>query len=120
MQADARRAIQTAAERDGVFVSPVSAWEVALLSAGGRLTRARTPAAVELWHGALMRRRGVHVADFSSAIALDSASLPGFPHRDPADRFLVATARRMSIPLVTRDRKILDYADTGHVGCIPC
>lgn len=116
----AKQAILAAAVGQGVFVSPVSAWEVALLSAGGRFTRAITPLAVERWYRDFIGRPGIHLAALTSGIALDSASLPDLSHRDPADRFLIATARQMGLPLVTRDRKILDYADTGHVRCIPC
>jgi PIN domain nuclease of toxin-antitoxin system len=39
---------------------------------------------------------------------------------DPADRLLIATARDLGVPLVTRDRRILDYAAQGHVDAIAC
>jgi PIN domain nuclease of toxin-antitoxin system len=41
--------------------------------------------------------------------AIASTQLPGDFHKDPADRILVAIARRYGIPLVTCDEKILDY-----------
>ena len=43
-------------------------------------------------------------------IAVDSAELPLF-HGDPADRMIVATARHLSAMLVTRDAKILAWAE---------
>ncbi|WP_222425260.1 MULTISPECIES: PIN domain-containing protein [Planktothrix] len=45
--------------------------------------------------------------DFTHAIA--STSLPETFHKDPADRILVAIAKRYGIPLVTYDSKILSY-----------
>jgi PIN domain nuclease of toxin-antitoxin system len=39
----------------------------------------------------------------------------GRPHRDPNDRFIVATARRRNAVLVTCDGPVLDYADEGHL-----
>lgn len=36
-------------------------------------------------------------------------------HRDPADRFIVTTARRLNGVLVTCDEEILEYARQGHV-----
>jgi PIN domain nuclease of toxin-antitoxin system len=51
---------------------------------------------------------------------LAASFLPGDFHNDPADRFLVATARVMGVALLTRDRKILDYAAAGHVRAIAC
>ena len=37
---------------------------------------------------------------------------------DPADRLIVATARMANATLMTRDRRILDYAATGHLTAI--
>jgi len=39
-----------------------------------------------------------------------AGSLPGEFHADPADRLIVATAIVRGLRLVTRDRRILDYA----------
>jgi len=49
------------------------------------------------------------------AMAIDACTLPGDFHADPADRILVATARAENATLVTRDEKILAYAQAGHV-----
>jgi hypothetical protein len=50
--------------------------------------------------------RGIE-GDLLDAIA--SILLPDPFHKDPADRILVAIARRYQIPLVTCDVKILNY-----------
>ena len=42
-------------------------------------------------------------------LALRSVTLPGPLHSDPADRLLIATARYLGVPLLTRDRKLHDY-----------
>lgn len=47
---------------------------------------------------------------FSPRIAVESTQLPGEFHRDPADQIIVATARIYNCPLLTLDKKILDYA----------
>jgi PIN domain nuclease of toxin-antitoxin system len=52
--------------------------------------------------------------------AIEAAFLPGEPHRDPADRLLIATARQLRATLITRDELILAYARQGHVDAIPC
>ncbi len=46
---------------------------------------------------------------------MESVQLPGSFHADPADRMIVATARIAGAMLVTRDRRILDYGELGHV-----
>lgn len=42
-------------------------------------------------------------------IAIKAASLPEKFHKDPADRIIVATARKYSIPVISADQKILEY-----------
>lgn len=45
----------------------------------------------------------------SPQVAVAATALPGAFHRDPADQIIVATARVWRCPLLTVDRKILDY-----------
>ncbi|MHB8530996.1 MAG: PIN domain-containing protein, partial [Caulobacteraceae bacterium] len=49
---------------------------------------------------------GIKPAVFTWEVALASSLLPGTLHSDPADRLLIATARRLGAPIVTRDSKI--------------
>ena len=45
--------------------------------------------------------------------------LPGHAHGDPANRFLIATARtRAAVALATRDEKIIEYGKLGFVRVI--
>jgi PIN domain nuclease of toxin-antitoxin system len=44
-------------------------------------------------------------------IALQSCQLTNF-HRDPADRFIVDTAMDRDLPLMTADKKILEWEGT--------
>lgn len=105
----------------GVLVSPVVAWEAGLLASSPK----RSPLLdfggdAMLWYRKLLADPQVSECALDGAIALASTMLPGEFHRDPADRFLVATARALDCALMTRDRKILAYADQGHVKAIPC
>jgi PIN domain nuclease of toxin-antitoxin system len=63
---------------------------------------------------------GVRVEALSPEVLIESSFLPGDLHRDPADRILIATARRSDLTLVTRDQTILRYAREGHVRAIAC
>jgi PIN domain nuclease of toxin-antitoxin system len=100
-----------------VCVSPISAWELGLLSARGRLSATRSP--VDLFADAIATP-GVRIEALSPDVLIDSSFLPGVIHSDPADRILIATARRHDLTLVTRDRTILDYAKEGHVRALAC
>ena len=111
----ARAAVDEAGRADGIAISAITPWEIALLAEKGRL-RLGSDAAV--WIDAALDLPGVHVMPIEPAIAIDSVRLPGGFHADPADRFIVATARHCRAPLLTADGAILDYAAGGHVRAI--
>ncbi len=110
--AQARRTIDDAVSELGLLVSPITGWEVALLVKRGRLAIGRDVAA---WMDMALRAPGVRPAVLDMQIAVGSVDLPGEFHADPADRILIATARRLAIPLLTADRAILAYATAGHL-----
>lgn len=62
----------------------------------------------------------VQVTAFTPELGFESCYLPGTFHQDPADRFLIATARALGVPIVTRDEQIEAYARAGHVKLIRC
>jgi PIN domain nuclease of toxin-antitoxin system len=64
---------------------------------------------VESWLDQVAQIDGVTFYPVDNEIALKSVSLPGNFHRDPADRVIVATARKLALPLITTDEKILRY-----------
>lgn len=100
-----------------VYMSPISAWEIAMLAAKGRLPIAMTPRA---WVDQLILRSGLLWAQMPVDVLLASNALPADPHGDPADRIIIATAREYGLRIVTRDQKILDYAEKGHVMALAC
>jgi len=110
-----------AGSTDGVFVSPVSAWEIGML-ARSRRSRDRAdflPDPVR-WFAEVMSQPMVREAPLTVGAAITASLLPEPLHNDPADRLLIATAREKDLPIVTRDGKILDYAALGHVQAIAC
>ena len=108
-------AVRDAGARGGLLVSVISAWEVAMLEAKGRL---RFGMEAGEWVRRALAAPGVRMAELTAEVAVDSASLPGEIHGDPADRMLVATARRQGATLVTRDARILDYASAGYLSVL--
>ena len=93
-------------------VSVISVWEIALSASKGRIGLGMS---VQEWIGLALDRPGFMMMELTPAIAIESCNLPGIFHADPADRFLVATARTRNAILVTRDKRILSYGKQGHV-----
>lgn len=103
----AKRELDNASASGHLFISVMSIWEIAMLVSKGRLAN---PLDVPEWTARALAAPGLQLVDLESSIAIDSTRLPGSPPKDPVDRILIATARRMGARLVTADRKILDYA----------
>ena len=117
----AQSAIDTlaAAYGEGVasYVSPITAWEVGLLSARNRIHLTMSP---EKWFDKFVSTPGVRLADMSPSLLIASSFLPGSMHADPADRIIAATAREYDVRIVTRDRKLLAYAQMGFCRALAC
>ncbi|HXC24631.1 MAG TPA: type II toxin-antitoxin system VapC family toxin [Gemmatimonadaceae bacterium] len=110
-----QRAIDAAVREYRVYVSAHSAWELGMLEAKGRLQFVN---GAESWIRQAIALPGMHVKSVTIKIAYESTRLPGAIHGDPADRFLIATARVMGWTLVTADAVILAYANAGHVSVL--
>lgn len=104
-------------ENLSLHLSAVSAWEVAMLVAKGRVRLGRDPLA---WFDELERRFGIQVAELTPAILVASVLLPGALHPDPADRMIAATARAHGWRLLTRDARLLAYAEQGWIEAAAC
>ena len=119
MKRSALDAILEAGATGDILISPVSAWEVGLLARARRqgcaglefLPDAKT------WFSRVMVGPGIRAAAFEPALAIDASHLPGELHGDSADRMIIATARHLGVPVVTRDRRIREYP---HVDVIAC
>ena len=115
---DARQSLRRAREAsEPIYVSPITAWEIGLLVARGRLNLLMPPSR---WFERLLQAPGLRLAEMSPAILMSSSFLPGTPPNDPADRIFAATAREYGYRLVTRDRPLLEYAQEGHIQALTC
>jgi PIN domain nuclease of toxin-antitoxin system len=99
------------------YVSPISAWEIGMLTARGRVKLLTTP---ERWFQRLFDTPNVRLAEMAPALLIASSFLPGDPPRDPADRIMAATARDYGAVLVTRDRPLLNYGAQGYIHVLAC
>ena len=87
--------------RNHVFVSAISAWEIAANAAKGRMKAPENLAAE-------VEDRGFAHLPLTFHHAEHAAQLP-MHHRDPFDRFLIAQAQIEGLTIVTRDTRIPVY-----------
>jgi PIN domain nuclease of toxin-antitoxin system len=114
-----QRAIEGAAAERRLLVSAASVWEIALKAQKGELL---INGDLRAWLRDQRRFPGVRVLPVTGSLSIEATALPEWirksdkkPHKDPNDRFIVATARRQNAVLVTRDKMMIDYAKQGHV-----
>jgi PIN domain nuclease of toxin-antitoxin system len=108
----ARDAIAVAAGRGNLRVAAMSVWEIAMLASRNRVVLGKP---IAEWVREALSAPGLSLEPLDPAIAIESWHLPAGFRSDPADHMIVATARVIGATLMTRDRRILDYATAGHV-----
>lgn len=89
-----------------ICLSPISVWETLVLARRGRLEPSVDR---DNWVRSALEASRPTMMPLTHAIAIESEQLEGFRSRDPADRFLVATARVEGLRLASADRAMLEY-----------
>ena len=97
--------IRTALEDRGneLWLSPVSVWETLVLARKKRIVLEPT---AEQWVRRALQDLPVRDAPMTHDVAIRSESLRT-SHKDPADRFIMATALAYDLTLVTADTRLL-------------
>ncbi|MBB3048930.1 PIN domain nuclease of toxin-antitoxin system [Litorivivens lipolytica] len=106
LSTNAKKAIESELPDGQVFVSSISAWEIAMLVSKGRLALTMD---IDDWLDTVSAIDGISFVPVTTDVAVQSVRLPGEFHSDPADRIIVALARHRSVSLVTADTKIREY-----------
>jgi PIN domain nuclease of toxin-antitoxin system len=117
MRPPAVDAINAAIGEGAIRISPISAWEIAMLMSKNRIASTSEP--LDFFNQSLIRTEGKK-CDLTAEILVSSCHLPGRLHNDPMDRILIATARAHDLTLVTSDSAILAYGAAGHVKTLEC
>jgi len=102
----ARASVDQAMQEKGILISSISAWEVALLNANNRLQLTMD---VADWITKSESLPFIRFVPVDNSIAIKSVNLMQPLHNDPADRIIIATALKAGVPVVTKDKKILNY-----------
>ena len=85
--------------------SSISIWEIARKVKTGEL---EIPVSPTLFADMLVKQYGMKELSLDNAVMLRSSALPEI-HKDPADRFIIATALLNDCVVATGDRRFLEY-----------
>jgi PIN domain nuclease of toxin-antitoxin system len=86
-----------------LWLSPISVWETLVLARKGRVKLDGKP---EMWIREALLKSSLKEASLNNEIAIISSDL-SLAHKDPADRFLAATAIVYDLTLTTADKRLL-------------
>jgi PIN domain nuclease of toxin-antitoxin system len=100
---------QAVKDQTPLLVPAWSCWEFAMLVEKGRLILSPGVTPID-WLGRALSQPMIELSPVTPEIAVDSVSLPGDFHGDPADRIVVATARIRQARFATEDGKIRAWA----------
>ena len=117
-------AIADAQAHNALFVSPITAWKASLALSK---PAARRPNLIgkdaATWFREGRRDMGARLVPVGLQIALEAARVPGvFGSGDPGDCYIIATARRRGLQVVTRDRPMMKLAGRlpGYLSVLAC
>jgi PIN domain nuclease of toxin-antitoxin system len=108
----AKKAVNAAVKDKSLLISSISAWEIALLVAKKRIELTLD---VTDWIAKSESLPFIQFLPVTNSIAVKSVNLPLPLHPDPADRIIIATALSVGAPLVTKDKKLLDYTPINTI-----
>ncbi len=98
-------ALQRIESASSLCVSAVTLWEIAFKNRLGKLELSHPP---KEWFDKVCRYYDITVLPLTPQIMVDAAALP-LHHRDPADRFIIATALSQVLDVVSADGRFREY-----------
>jgi len=99
---DALRKIETS---PFVYISAISGFEISLKYKNGKL---ELPVSPNEWFSVILEHHNISVIPLNIDICIAANELP-FIHKDPCDRFIIATAKKHNFPVVTGDSLFKEY-----------
>jgi PIN domain nuclease of toxin-antitoxin system len=96
--------------KNELWLSPISTWEALILHQKGRVYRAQD---LDRW---VEEATGPFRQAPLTHETVNAARRLPLPHRDPADRFLAATAMVLDLTLVTADANLLGLGEISTLG----
>ena len=103
-----RSAMNAMREADVLYVSPISEWEISLKWKQGGI---ELPLEPRMLMRKVIDAYSLSLIPLSEEVMFRATELPDI-HKDPADRFIIATAVLGNMVVVTTDRRFPQYGVT--------
>lgn len=88
-----------------VYISAVTGFEIGFKAKSGKLVLPTIP---QQWFDTILEFHNIEVIPLSLKICTFATELPAI-HKDPCDRFIIATALSYKMPVVTADKRFPEY-----------
>lgn len=96
-------------ERNELWLSPISIWELQILVKKGRILLDDN---IDAWVSRTLTQTTYREAPLTFEVTLEVSRMR-FSHRDPADHFIAASAKVFDLTLVTADPRLLALKTQG-------
>ena len=88
-----------------IYISSITGFEIGIKYKSGKL---ELPAPPKTWLETVLKHHDISVIEINLEISIRAAELPPI-HKDPCDRFIIATAQLKRLPVVTGDERFAPY-----------
>lgn len=88
-----------------VYISAITGFEISLKHKNEKL---ELPAPPDEWFRVIVEHHELSIISLDLEICITSTKLPPI-HKDPCDRFIIATANLKNLPIVTSDERFKEY-----------
>jgi PIN domain nuclease of toxin-antitoxin system len=110
-----REKIAAAQELGELYIASITLWEIAML-----INKRRINVFERTYDflNSIANIEGLNIIEIDADIAAESVMLPGGFTSDPADCLIIATTRKIAGQLITRDQRIITWANQGYLKVI--
>ena len=88
-----------------IYISSITGFEIGIKYNSGKL---ELPAPPKTWFETILEHHDISVIEIDLEISIRATELP-LIHKDPCDRFIIATAQLWRLPVVTADKRFASY-----------
>ena len=109
------KSIENAQDNGNLYLSVMSVWEIGMLYNKNRIEIYQD---VNNWVNTALMKSHILLLPLHPEIALNSSTLNGKLHSDPADRIIMASVLYLNATLITADKKLIKYCKLQKISCL--